>query len=105
MLKTLKIGKKDYSFKSSAMLPVRYREATNREFFKDVRESIRGNHAYTFDIAYTMWVMANPDETVDCAEWLDSFEFMDLYERVNDIIGMITGTMETHSESKKNKGK
>ena len=101
MVKEIKIGAVGVTFKSSAALPVLYRELTGREFFVDMQK-ITDNFGVAADMAYTMYRHANPEDTTSKAEWLERFEFMDLNNSLMELVDMLTYETKTKSAAKKN---
>ena len=101
MVKEIKIGDQAVQFKSSAALPVLYRQLTGgKEFFKDIGKSGEDNSILR-DMAWVMFRHANPKDPVEEMDWLARFEFMDLNNAIVEIASMLTGEQETTSEEKK----
>ena len=101
MVKEIKIGDQAVQFKSSAALPVLYRQLTGgKEFFKDIGKSGEDN-SILLDMAWVMFRHANPKDPVEEMDWLARFEFMDLNNAIVEIASMLTGEQETTSEEKK----
>lgn len=100
MVKTINIGAEAVEFKSSAALPIVYRETTGREFFTDL-QSMESNVSVAMDMAYTMHKHADPNcESKD--EWLGRFELMDLSNAMPQLVAMLTHETKTASTAKKN---
>ena len=120
MIKRIKIDGKDVGFKASASLPLRYRDATGRDYFVDMQnlgdaveleedESENANEdkapagrlSQAFDslILYAvMHVMARaydskvPQEMI---EWLDGFEEFPFFVLFNELMPLINESMAT----------
>ncbi len=117
--KTVKVGEKEVTFRSSATIPRLYRIKFKRDIFKDLsklEKSYKGKakNGGSFEIedleifenvAYIMAYHADhtiPD-TID--EWLDQFEMFSIYEVLPEILELWGTNMITDVESKKNLAK
>lgn len=99
MVKEFCIGGEMVKFKTSAALPVFYRELCGREFFTDL-QAAESNPGDALDIAYAMYRLGNPESTETKYEWLDKFEFMDIYKQLSEIVGMLSAETKTTSSAK-----
>ena len=116
--KTIKVGDKDVTFKSSASIPMLYRVKFRRDLFKDMAElekamksNRNGEKEYEIEdleifenVAYVMACHADPTipKTVD--EWLDGFEMFSIFEilpKLMELWGVSPGeTANNHKEYK-----
>ena len=96
--KTLKIGEKEVTFRSSASIPRLYRIKFRRDVFKDIdklkeaynsKKDLEIEDLEIFEnIAYVMALHANPTMKEDIDTWLDGFEMFSIYEILPQIIDM-----------------
>ena len=117
MEKIISINGKEVGFKATARTPSRYRKKFNRDLLKEFRNlnakyeqakndpdvELSGEDLEIFErMAYIMaWQYDNtipnsPDE------WLDQFEMFDIYEVLDQIVGLMV-TNETELEKPKKK--
>ena len=101
MVKEFQIGKEMVKFKSSAALPVLYRQLTGRDFFSDTQSMTDGNSGIVIDMAWVMHRHACPDDLTEELPWLERFEFMDLNNVLVDVADMINAEEKTTSSAKK----
>ena len=115
--KTVKIGDKEVTFKSSASIPRMYRILFKRDIFKDLtklekafKENV-GRQASRMEIedlelfenvAYIMAKHADPSipDTID--EWLDQFEMFSIYEVLPEILELWGSNLFTDVNARKN---
>ena len=115
--KTVMIGDKAVTFKSSAAIPRLYRIEFGRDIFKDLtklekafRENV-GRQASLMEIedlelfenvAYIMAKHADPSipDTID--EWLEGFEMFSIYEILPEILELWGSNLVSNVDAKKN---
>jgi hypothetical protein len=112
MKKTITVGGKEVPFKATASTPLRYREFTGRDLFKDLLSISTASQsgAVDFDkfdseivqkLAYTMAKQADPD-IAEYVDWLDEFEPYDIFPGATGAILALWGaSQEPLSKSKK----
>ena len=115
--KTVQIGNKSVTLKSSAAIPRIYRCLFKRDIFKDMdklTDSFRQNNdkaASTMqvedlelfeNVAYVMAKHADPSipDTID--EWLEEFEMFSIYQILPEIIELWGSNAYSDVEAKKN---
>ena len=115
--KTVKVGDKEVTFRSSATIPRLYRIKFKRDIFKDLsklEQSYKGktSEGGSFEIedleifenvAYIMALHADPTgtpSTID--EWLDQFEMFSIYEVLPEILELWGSNLFTDVTSRKN---
>ena len=101
--KNIKIDGAEYTFGASGGTPLRYRTLTGRDVIADM-QNIDTDHLNTEaleNLAYVMYVQANPEEDVSKLDFLDKFTMMGLFEAFPEIVALWTENTETKSKSKK----
>ena len=114
--KTVKVGDKEVTFRSSASIPRLYRIKFRRDIFKDLsrleksyKEKDDGSKELEIEdleifenVAYIMACHADPTvpDTID--EWLDQFEMFSIYEVLPEILELWGSNLVTDVASKKN---
>ena len=114
--KTVKIGDKEVTFKSSAAIPRMYRIRFKRDIFKDLtkleksyKDKDDGTKELEIEdleifenVAYIMALHADPDipDTID--EWLDEFEMFSIYEVLPEILELWGSNLFTDVTPRKN---
>ena len=117
MEKIISINGKEVGFKATARTPSRYRKKFNRDLLKEFRNlnekyekakndpnvelsvedlEIFERMAYIMAWQYDNTIPNSPDE------WLDQFEMFDIYEVLDQIVGLMV-TNETELEKPKKK--
>lgn len=101
----IQIGKKSVRFKANALFPVKYKQLTKRDIFKDMKEVEKlanitaetmdqFNIDILFDIAYTLAWFA--DRSIgERDEWLLSFDEFNIYEVLPQITGLLADSLTT----------
>ena len=113
--KTVKVGNKEVTFRSSASIPRLYRIKFRRDIFKDLsrleksyKEKDDGSKELEIEdleifenVAYIMACHADPSvpDTID--EWLDQFEMFSIYEVLPEILELWGSNLFTEVSSKK----
>lgn len=114
--KTVKIGDKEVTFKSSAAIPRLYRIKFKRDIFRDLTKLERsyknrddGTKELEIEdleifenVAYIMALHANPDIPKTIEEWLDQFEMFSIYEVLPQILELWGSNLFTDISSRKN---
>ena len=103
MEKTIRISGKDVGFKVPASFPVRYRNATGRDFFADLgaMQEVADGDLQVFDssVLYDIVHAAARiyDETVpaDLVEWLDTFQDFPILEVFHKLEPMLMASMKS----------
>ena len=114
--KTVKVGDKEVTFRSTASIPRLYRNKFRRDIFKDLsrleksyKEKDDGSKELEIEdleifenVAYIMACHADPTvpDTID--EWLDQFEMFSIYEVLPEILELWGSNLFTEVSSKKN---
>ena len=114
--KTIKIGDKEVTFRSSATVPRLYRMKFKRDIFKDLsrleksmQESKDGSGFEIEDlelfenVAYIMAYHADSSIPDTIEEWLDQFEFFSIYQILPEILELWGMNLVTDVEAKKNR--
>lgn len=117
LTKTVKIGDKEVTFKSSAAIPRLYRIKFKRDIFKDLNklekaykkkaknsdEELEIDDLEIFEnVAYIMALHADPSTPMTIDEWLDQFEMFSIYEILPEIIELWGSNLFTDVNSPKN---
>jgi len=101
----IQIGKKSVRFEANALFPVKYKQLTKRDIFKDMKEVEKlanitaetmdqFNIDILFDIAYTLAWFA--DRSIgERDEWLLSFDEFNIYEVLPQITGLLADSLTT----------
>lgn len=114
--KTLKIGDRNVTFRSSAAIPRMYRIKFKRDIFKDLTkleksysEKEDGTKELEIDdleifenVAYIMALHADPTIPKTIEEWLDCFEMFSIYEILPEILDLWGSNLFTDAKSRKN---
>ena len=94
LTKTVKVGDREVTFKSSAAIPRMYRIKFKRDIFKDLTKleksyKDKGDGSKELEIedleifenvAYIMALHGDPSTPKSIDEWLDQFEMFSIYE-------------------------
>ena len=117
--KTVNIGGREVTFKSSAAIPRMYRIKFGRDIFKDLtkleksyKDKDDGSKEMEIEdleifenVAYIMALHADPENTPnDIGEWLDQFEMFSIYEILPEILELWGSNLFTDVSAKKNLG-
>ena len=117
MEKTVKIGDKEVTFRSSASVPRIYRIKFKRDIFRDLAKLEKsfqdkgGEEGSVMEIddleifenvAYIMAWHADPSIPGTIEEWLDEFEMFSIYEILPEILDLWGSNLVTDIQSKKN---
>jgi len=100
LTKTVTIGEKEVTFKSSAAIPRLYRIKFKRDIFKDLnrleksyKERDDGTKELEIEdleifenVAYIMALHADPSIPKTIEDWLDQFEMFSIYEILPQIL-------------------
>ena len=114
--KTVKIGEREVTFRSSAAIPRLYRIKFKRDIFRDLTKleqsyKNKADNAKEFEIAdleifenvaYIMALHANPDIPKTIDEWLDQFDMFSIYEILPEILELWGSNLFTNVKSRKN---
>ena len=114
--KTVKVGDKDVTFRSSATRPRLYRMKFRRDIFKDLSKleqsyKDKGDGTGEMEIedleifenvAYIMAFHADPTIPGTIDEWLDQFEMFSIYEMLPEILELWGSNLFTDVSAKKN---
>lgn len=113
LVKTIKIGKKEVTFKASAAIPRLYRVQFKRDLISDIAHLSNSLEKVEKDaseqekfsvldltifenIAYIMARHADPKSVPNnIDDWLDTFEVFDIYTVLPEIISLWGDNMET----------
>lgn len=116
MIKTITIGDKEVTFKSSAAIPHIYRRTFGRDVFVDMdhmqrslkpkKDGTAEMSAESLDMLESLaWCFAkhaDPAVPDDPEQWLEQFEMMDIYAVFPEVISMWSGENKSTSKLKKN---
>ena len=115
--KTITIGERNVTFKSSAAVPRLYRIKFKRDIFKDIQKlekayidnsGEKASHMEIEDleifenVAYIMALHADPSIPPTIDEWLEDFEMFSIYEILPEILELWGSNLFTDVEAKKN---
>ena len=114
--KTVKIGDREVTFKSSAAIPRLYRIKFKRDIFRDLtklEKSYKDRDDGTKEleiedleifenVAYIMTLHADPTIPKTIDEWLDQFEMFSIYEILPEILELWGSNLFTDVKSRKN---
>lgn len=106
MEKVIQVGQKSIKFRATGATLRTYRQLFQGDLFKDMNSlqsvtEMSGDALQKFEaVAYTMAYQANKD-IEPFEEWLDGFEFLDLYQAMPEIVSLWGLNAKTLSESKK----
>ena len=116
LTKTVTIGDRDVTFKSSAAIPRLYRIKFRRDIFKDLNRLEKSYKERTEEgdqleiedleifenVAYIMALHADPTIPGTIEEWLDQFEMFSIYEILPEILELWGSNLFTDlTQSKK----
>lgn len=115
MIKTITIGDKEITLKSSAAIPHMYRRKFNRDIFLDMDKlqkmlakkpggaiEVGVEALEMFEaLAWCFAKHADPAVPDNEEEWLEQFELMDIYNIFPELIDMWIGERTTTSKLKK----
>lgn len=116
LTKTVNIGDKEVTFKSSAAIPRMYRIMFKRDIFKDFtkleksfKDKDDGSKEMEIEdleifenVAYVMAKHADPTIPGTIDEWLDQFEMFSIYEVLPKILELWGSNLFTDVSSRKN---
>ncbi len=104
LTKTVNIGDKEVTFKSSAAIPRMYRIMFKRDIFKDdgSKEMEIEDLEIFENVAYVMAKHADPTIPGTIDEWLDQFEMFSIYEVLPKILELWGSNLFTDVSSRKN---
>lgn len=88
-----------YDFKSTAYLPILYRNEFGAEFFKDI-DKMEEDITVGFNVAYAMYKHAN-EKAEPMDKWLGHFEIMGLIRALPELVVMINEDFKQDSSAKK----
>lgn len=114
--KTVKVGDREVTFKSSAAIPRMYRIKFKRDIFKDLTKleksyKDKGDGSKELEIedleifenvAYIMALHADKSIPSTIDEWLDQFEMFSIYEVLPEILELWGSNLFTDVKSRKN---
>ena len=114
--KTVKVGDKEVTFRSSATIPRLYRMKFRRDIFKDLskleqsyKDKDDGSKELEIEdleifenVAYIMAFHADPTIPGTIDEWLDQFEMFSIYEVLPEILELWGSNLFTDVSAKKN---
>ena len=114
--KTVKVGDREVTFKSSAAIPRMYRIKFKRDIFKDLTKleksyKAKGDGSKEFEIedleifenvAYIMALHGDSSTPSSIDEWLDQFEMFSIYEILPEILELWGSNLFTDVKSRKN---
>lgn len=116
LTKTVKVGDREVTFKSSAAIPRMYRIKFKRDIFKDLTKleksyKDKGDGSKELEIedleifenvAYIMALHGDPSTPKSIDEWLDQFEMFSIYEILPEILELWGSNLFTDVKSRKN---
>ena len=116
LTKTVKIGDREVTFRSSAAIPRMYRIKFKRDIFKDLdkleksaKERDDGKKELEIDdleifenVAYIMALHADPTIPKTIEDWLDQFEMFSIYEILPEILELWGSNLFTDVKARKN---
>lgn len=114
--KTVKVGDREVTFKSSAAIPRMYRIKFKRDIFKDLTKleksyKDKGDGSKELEIedleifenvAYIMALHGDAGTPSSIDEWLDQFEMFSIYEILPEILELWGSNLFTDVKSRKN---
>lgn len=115
--KTVTIGDKKVTFRSSAAIPRIYRTEFGRDIFRDLSKlettyegASKGDGQFRVEdleifenVAYIMARHADATVPADINEWLDEFEMFSIYEILPEILELWGANMATTVKAKKSR--
>ena len=116
LVKTVKVGEREVTFKSSAAIPRMYRIKFKRDIFKDLTQlekSYKDKRVGTKEleiedleifenVAYIMALHGDSNTPSSIDEWLDQFEMFSIYEILPEILELWGSNLFTDVKSRKN---
>ena len=116
LVKTVKVGEREVTFKSSAAIPRMYRIKFKRDIFKDLTKleksyKDKGDGTKELEIedleifenvAYIMALHGDSNTPPSIGEWLDQFEMLSIYEILPEILELWGSNLFTDVKSRKN---
>ena len=116
LVKTVKVGEKEVTFKSSAAIPRMYRIKFKRDIFKDLTKleksyKDKGDGTKELEIedleifenvAYIMALHGDSSTPSSIDEWLDQFEMFSIYEILPEILELWGSNLLTDAKPQKN---
>ena len=116
LTKTVKVGDREVTFKSSAAIPRMYRIKFKRDIFKDLTKleksyKDKGDGTKELEIedleifenvAYIMALHGDSNTPSSIDEWLDQFEMFSIYEVLPEILELWGSNLFTDAKSAKN---
>ena len=116
LTKTVTIGDRNVTFKSSAAIPRLYRIKFKRDIFKDLtkleksyREKAEDDKDLEIDdleifenVAYIMALHADPGIPGNINDWLDQFEMFSIYQVLHQILDLWGSNLFTDVNQPKN---
>ena len=116
LVKTVKVGEKEVTFKSSAAIPRMYRIKFKRDIFKDLTKleksyKDKGDGTKELEIedleifenvAYIMALHGDSNTPSSIDEWLDQFEMFSIYELLPELLELWGSNLFTDAKSPKN---
>ena len=116
LTKTVTIGDRNVTFKSSAAIPRLYRIKFKRDIFKDLtkleksyRDKAEDDKDLEIDdleifenVAYIMALHADPEIPGNINDWLDQFEMFSIYEVLPQILDLWGSNLFTDVNQPKN---
>ena len=116
LTKTVKVGDREVTFKSSAAIPRMYRIKFKRDIFKDLTKleksyKDKGDGSKELEIedleifenvSYIMALHADKSIPSTIDEWLDQFEMFSIYEILPEILELWGSNLFTDVKSRKN---
>lgn len=105
MEKTVLIGEQERTFRSNGATPIRYRKLfKGADFFRDLNnlKNIDIDNMKDADleavekIAYTMCEDSS-EKDMTFEKWLEQFELFALLQAIPEVIGIITGNLDTQN--------
>ena len=116
LTKTVKVGDREVTFKSSAAIPRMYRIKFKRDIFKDLTKleksyKDKGDGSKELEIedleifenvAYIMALHGDPSTPKSIDEWLDQFEMFSIYEILPEILELWGSNLFTDAKSQNN---
>ena len=112
--KTVKVGDKEVTFRSSASIPRMYRIYFKRDIYTDIQKlekSFNGKGEKEFEVedleifenvAYIMAKHADPTIPDSINDWLDQFEMLSIYEILPEILELWGSNLFTGTKPSKN---
>ena len=105
----IKIGKESVRFEANALFPVKYKQLTKRDIFKDLKVVENMQHAKSFedlnidilyDIVYVLAWFA--DRTIpERDEWLLQFDEFDVFEVMPQVVNLLVDSLNAGAKKKK----